>query len=232
MSVLAIIPARGGSKGVPGKNLKEIGGRSLIARAVDAARQSGVCDHVLVSTEDAAIAEEARRAGAEVPFPRPAALAKDETAMPPVIAHAIETYEELIGRQVETLVFLEATVPFRRPEHISAAVTRYREGDVNSVVTVCPLERKPENILEKLADRTVERYIRDPQNVFARRQDMEHICRISSGAYVVGRNTWFVDQQLVVAPVGFVEMDAHESVNIDSEIDLMLAELIAARYGI
>lgn len=232
MSVLALIPARGGSKGVPGKNLKEIGGRSLIARAVDAARQSGVCDHVLVSTEDAAIAEEARRAGAEVPFLRPPELAEDETAMPPVIAHAIETYEEHIGQQIETLVFLEATVPFRRPDHISAAVARYREGDVNSVVTVCPLERKPENILEKLADRTVERYIRDPQNVFARRQDMEHICRISSGAYVVGRDTWYVDQQLVVAPVGFVEMDAHESVNIDSEIDLMLAELIAARYGI
>lgn len=103
---------------------------------------------------------------------------------------------------------------------------------MGSVVTVCPLERKPENILEKLADRTVERYIRDPQNIFARRQDMEHICRVSSGAYVVGRDNWFIDQQLVVAPVGFVEMDAHESVNIDSEIDLMLAELIAARYGI
>ena len=167
MSVLALIPARGGSKGVPGKNLKKIGGRTLIARAVEAAQKSGVCDHVLVSTEYAAIAEEARRAGAEVPFLRPASLAEDETAMPPVIAHAIETYEEHIGREIETLVFLEATVPFRRPEHISAAVAR-----------------------------------------------------------------WFVEQQLVVAPVGFVEMDAHESVNIDSEIDLMLAELIAARYGI
>ncbi len=232
MNVLALIPARGGSKGVPGKNLKEIGGRSLIARAVDAARQSGVCDHVLVSTEDAAIAQEAKRAGAEVPFLRPADLAADDTAMPPVIAHAIETYEEHIGHRVETLVFLEATVPFRRPEHITTAIARYREGDVGSVVTVCPLERKPENILEKLADRTVERYIREPQNIFARRQDMEHICRVSSGAYVVGRDDWFIDRQLVVAPVGFVEMDAHESVNIDSEIDLMLAELIAARYGI
>jgi CMP-N-acetylneuraminic acid synthetase len=232
MTILALIPARGGSKGVPGKNLKQIGGRSLIARAIDAARQSGVCDHVLVSTDDEAIATEARRAGAEVPFLRPATLAADDTAMTPVIDHAITAFEAHAGTGVDTLVFLEATVPFRRPTMIAEAVARFERGDVRSVVSVCPLERKPENILEKLANGTVERYIREPRHIYARRQDMDHLCRISSGVYVVGRNDWFAERQLIVAPSGFVEVAAHEAVNIDSEIDLMLAEIIAARYGV
>ena len=232
MTVLAIIPARAGSKGVPGKNLRTVGGRSLIARAVEAARASGACDHVLVSTEDEAIAAEARRAGATVPFLRPAELAQDKTAMTPVIDHALAAFENHLNQQVDTLVFLEPTVPFRTPEQVAAAVERFARGDVGSVVTVCPLERKPENILEKHADGTVTRYIREPRSNFARRQDMGHICRVSSGAYVVGRDDWMKTKQLVVEPVGYVEMDDHESVNIDTELDLMLAKLVAERYGI
>ncbi|MBO6783854.1 MAG: acylneuraminate cytidylyltransferase family protein [Alphaproteobacteria bacterium] len=232
MTVLALIPARAGSKGVPGKNLRAVGGRSLVARAVETARASGVCDHVLVSTEDDAIAAEARRAGAEVPFLRPAHLAGDETAMPPVIEHAVTAFEAHLGHAVGTLVFLEATVPFRTPQQIAEAVARFDKGDVRSVVTVCPLERKPENILEKHPDGTVTRYVREPRNVFARRQDMDHICRVSSGAYVVGREDWMATRQLILEPVGFVDMESHQSINIDSELDLMLAELVAERYGI
>ncbi len=232
MTVLALIPARGGSKGVPGKNLKVIGGQSLIARAVNAARASRVCDHVLVSTDDVAIATAAAEAGATVPFLRPADLARDDTPMAPVIEHAVTAFEDDIGERVKTLVFLEATVPFRTPAQIARACARYESGDVRSVIAVCPIERKPENILEKHADGTVVRYIRDPQNVFVRRQDMDHLCRVSSGVYVVGRDDWFATRRLIVNPTGFIEMAAHESINIDNEIDVMVAELVAERYGI
>lgn len=232
MTVLALIPARAGSKGVPGKNLRPIGGRSLVGRAIEAALRSGVCDHVVVSTEDDAIAGEARRCGAEVPFRRPAELASDEAAMPPVIEHAILTFERVSGRRIDTLVFLEATVPFRKPKHIVDAVERYRRGDVESVVSVCPLERKPENILVKAANGTVDRYIREPREIFARRQDMDHLCRVSSGVYVVGREAWFGGRRLIVPPTGYVEMTPEESVNIDSDVDLALAELLAERKGL
>lgn len=134
--------------------------------------------------------------------------------------------------RVTTLVFLEATVPFRRPAHIAEAVARMDRGDVRSVVSVCPLERKPENILAKQPDGTVERYIREPREIFARRQDMEHLCRVSSGVYVVGRDDWFATRRLIVEPAGFVEMTAEESINIDSELDMMLAELVAQRLAL
>jgi len=231
MSVLALIPARGGSKGVPRKNLRLVGGRSLVARAVHAALESGVADHVVVSTDDEEIAEEAIRAGAEVPFMRPAELADDQAPMVPVVEHAIREFERIKGIKVETLVFLEATEPFRRPEHIVAAMERYRQGDCGSVLTVCPLERKPQYIFIKREDGLLERYIKEPREFFTRRQDMKHLCRLSSGARVVGRDGFFRERSLAVEPIGYVEVSGMHAVNIDEELDFLVAEMIAERYG-
>ena len=233
MTVLALIPARGGSKGVPRKNLRVIGGRSLLARAVEATRASGVVDHILVSTEDAEIAVEAKRAGADVPFTRPRELATDEAPMVPVIEHAIAAFEARNpGAHVSTLVFSEPTLPFRNAAHVRAAVERFRRGDCRSVIAVCPLERKPHNIFVKKDDGTLERYIREPCETFVRRQEMNHLCRLSSGVYVVGRDDFFTAKALVVEPVGYTEMSLIESINIDSDVDLMLAEAVAERYGL
>ncbi len=232
MTVLALIPARGGSKGVPGKNLRVVGGRSLIERAVAAVRDSGVVDRILVSTDSEEIAEAAAKVGAEVPFLRPPELATDRAPMAPVIHHAITTFERHAGITIDTLVFTEPTVPFRTAAHVAKAVNRYREGDCQSVISVCPLERKPENIFVKDVDGHLTRYIREPWKSFANRQEMASLCRLSSGLYVVGRDAFFSHERLVVEPVGFIEMTALESVNIDEELDLMLAELIAERYGL
>ena len=152
--------------------------------------------------------------------------------MTPVIDHALAAFEKHLNQQVNTLVFLEPTVPFRTPEQVAASVKHFARGDVRSVVTVCPLESKPQNILEKHADDTVTRYIRKPRSRFTRRQDMSHMCRASSVAYIVGRDDWLETKQLIVEPAGFIEMDNHESINIDTELDLMLAKLVAERYGI
>ncbi len=232
MTVLALIPARGGSKGVPGKNIRPVGGRLLIERAVTAMRDSGVVDRVLVSTDSEEIAEAAIQAGAEVPFLRPPEMATDKAPMEPVIRHAIAEYERHAGLDIDTLVFTEATVPFRNASHVEKAVQRFRRGDCRSVITVCPLERKPENIFVKDADGHLTPYIREPRERFVNRQDMGALCRLSSGLYVIGRDTYLRTGSLVVEPVGYVEMTARESVNIDEEIDLMLAELIAERYGL
>lgn len=232
MTVLALIPARGGSTGVLGKNLRKIGGRSLIARAIAAARESGVVDRILVSTDSEEIAAAALTEGAEVPFLRPAELATDRAPMAPVIAHAISAFEDHAGIAIETLVFTEPTVPFRNSRNVSEAVARYRRGDCRSVISVCPLERKPQNIFAKTGAGRLARYIREPDESFANRQDMAHLCRLSSGVYVVGRDDFLANGTLVVEPTGFTEMTTLESINIDEEIDLFLAELVSERYGL
>lgn len=230
MTTLAIIPARGGSKGVPGKNLRVVGGRSLLARAIDAARESGMIDHVVVSTDDEGIAAEARRCGAEVPFQRPAALASDKSAIEPAIKHAIDNFERAAGLAVQTLVLIEPTSPFRNAGHVRAALERFQAGDCRSVISVCPLERKPENIFAK-SDGFLQRYIREAVP-YVRRQDMGHLCRLNSAVYVVRRDTFKDTGKLVVEPVGFVEMTGMESINIDEELDLVVAEVVASRFGL
>jgi CMP-N-acetylneuraminic acid synthetase len=232
MSVLAIIPARGGSKGVPRKNLRQVGGKSLLVRAVEAARECSLIDNVLVTTEDEEIAREAASAGAEVPFLRPAELAGDTISTIPVLVHAVSAYEEATGRRPTVLLLIEATVPFRRSELLTAAIERYRKGDCRSVISVCPLERKPQNIFVKAGSGHLQPYIMSPLETFTRRQDMEHLCRLSSGVYVVGCDDFLAARSLVQEPTGYVEMSARESINIDDELDLMVADLVAETYRI
>lgn len=233
MLTLAIIPARGGSKGVKRKNLRCVGGKSLVQRAIESAFDSGVVDRVLVSTEDPDIQSEGLRCGAEVPFLRPASLATDEASTIDVVVHAIEEYEKVVRQQVETIVLLEPTSPFRRGSHVKEALLRYRSGGVKSVVSVCPLERKPQNIFLKAAPaELLERYIKEPHQQFTRRQEMSHLCRLNSAVYICGRDEFLAKRTLVVEPVGYVEMSHQESLNIDDELDLTFAELIAGEYGL
>ena len=92
------------------------------------------------------------------------------------------------------------------------------------------MERKPQNIFVKHPGQTLERYIVEPRETFDRRQDMAHLCRLSSGIYVVGRDDFMTQRRLVIDPVGYIEMSPLESVNIDEEIDLLLAEIVAERH--
>ena len=230
MTVLAIVPARGGSQGVRRKNLREVGGISLVGRAVRAARECELIHHVVVSTEDKEIRAEALRYGAEVPFARPPELADDATGTLQVVAHAVEQFERLSGLAVGTVVLLEPTSPFRTASHVRWALTKHAEGRFRTTITVCPLERKPENIFVK-ADALV-RYIKQPHERFIRRQDMQHLCRLNSAVYVLDRQALFAEQSLLVDPIGYVEMSALESVNIDEELDLEWAQFLADKYGL
>jgi CMP-N,N'-diacetyllegionaminic acid synthase len=146
--VLAIVPARGGSKGLPGKNLRPLAGRSLVARAVDVAHASGVVDRVVVSTDDAAIAAEARTAGAEVPFMRPSSLATDEAPMRGVVEHALEALR-VAGWQPGIVVLLQPTAPLRRPAHVRDAVEALRAGTADAVASVValPLHLSPDYVM-------------------------------------------------------------------------------------
>lgn len=112
---LALIPARGGSKGVPGKNLRELAGRPLIVHAIDTARATGLFDRIYVSTDDESIAEVARAAGVEMPFLRPAALARDTALVADAIRDVLERFEAA-GERFDTLTLVEPTSPLRTPE--------------------------------------------------------------------------------------------------------------------
>ena len=138
--VLAIVPARSGSKGVPGKNVRVLAGRPLIEYTALAARESGVIDRIVLSTDSDEIADAGRRSGLEVPFIRPASLAADDTPMLPVVRHAIDALSAS-GWTPDVIVLLQPTSPLRRPSHVRDAVTMLRETKADSVVTVVELPR-------------------------------------------------------------------------------------------
>ena len=136
MTTLAIIPARGGSKGVPGKNLRPIAGRPLIEWSIVQALTADGIDTVCVSTDDAEIARVATAAGAEVPFLRPASLASDAAATEPVILHALDWYAA-VGRSFDTVVLLQPTSPRRRAGTLAAALAQFTADDADALLGVC-----------------------------------------------------------------------------------------------
>ncbi|MCG8359105.1 MAG: acylneuraminate cytidylyltransferase family protein, partial [Kiloniellales bacterium] len=135
MSVVALVPARGGSKRGPRKHLAPCGGKPLLAWTVEAALGSTTIDRAILSTDDPEIAEAGRRLGLEVPFLRPREIAGDAVPMAPVMQHAL-TWLQQHGEKIEALVLLQPSSPLRRAAHIDAAVALFRESDVETVVSV------------------------------------------------------------------------------------------------
>ncbi len=141
--VLALIPARGGSKGVPRKNILQIGGKPMIAWTIEAALASGVCDRVVVSTDDAEIAEVAKKYGAEVPFMRPEEFARDDTPDYPVFQHCMEWLQENEGTQPDIALWLRPTSPLRTADDIKKALELLLSTDADAVRSVCSVEQHP-----------------------------------------------------------------------------------------
>jgi len=136
MKTLAIITARGGSKGVPRKNLKKLGGKPLIAHTIEAAKNSDVFDRIVVTTDDAEIADVAKEYGAEVPFMRPSELAEDATPTLPVLVHALEWLKDNENYEPDAVMLLQPTAPLRRPEHIREAHDLFVQSGADSVVSM------------------------------------------------------------------------------------------------
>jgi CMP-N-acetylneuraminic acid synthetase len=135
MKILAIIPARGGSKRIPGKNVKKMLNKPLLAWAIEAARNS-CADRVIVSTDDPGIAKIAKRYGAEVPFLRPHELSNDTIGIEPVLRHALEWLKQNGGYSPDAVALLMPTNPLRLPEHINEAAALMRKTKADSVVAV------------------------------------------------------------------------------------------------
>jgi CMP-N,N'-diacetyllegionaminic acid synthase len=136
MTVLGIITARGGSKGIPGKNLRLLAGKPLLSYTIEAARSSRSLDRLILSTDDESIAEAGRALGCEVPFIRPAELARDETAHLPVIQHAARWMADHERYRPDAVMTLQPTSPLRRPEDITSSIRLLDESGADSVLSV------------------------------------------------------------------------------------------------
>ena len=217
------MPARGGSKGVPGKNLRTLAGRTLLDYTALAARHSGVIDRIVLSTDSADIADAGKRAGLEVPFMRPSALAQDDTPMLPVIQHAVEALAAG-GWTTDVVVLLQPTSPLRRPSHVRDAVAKLQETKADSVVTVIELPRhlSPDYVM-RIEDGVLRPFLAEGARVM-RRQDARPAYSRDGTVYACWRATlekWgniYGEQCLPLI------LDAADSLSIDSPADWAEAE--------
>lgn len=221
--VLGLVPARGGSKGIPDKNLRALAGRSLLDYAARAASASGVIDRIVLSTESDRIAAEGRTVGLEVPFTRPADLARDDTPMLPVIEHAIQSLEDS-GWSPEIVVLLQPTSPLRTPEHIRQAVQRLRDTNADSVVTVVQLPRhlSPDYVMRLDEGRLVP-FLAEGAHI-TRRQDARTAFVRDGTVYAFWRRTLRDFRSIYGHDCRPLVVPAHESLTIDTPEDWGEAE--------
>jgi CMP-N,N'-diacetyllegionaminic acid synthase len=228
--VLGLVPARGGSKGVPGKNVRVLAGRPLIDYTAQAARESGVLDRVVLSTDSLEIADLGRRCGLDVPFLRPASLAGDDTPMLPVIRHTLDTLSAG-GWTADVIVLLQPTSPLRRPAHIRDVVNRLRSSDADSVVTVVELPRhlSPDYVM-RIDDGLLKPFLPEGERV-TRRQDARAAYSRDGTAYAFWRRTIERFGNIYGDRCEPLVIDAADSLSIDSPVDWAEAErrLVAQR---
>lgn len=223
--VLVIITARGGSKGIPRKNLREIAGRPLIDYAIKAAL--GAREHiykVIVSTDDEEIAEVSRACGAEVPFMRPKELATDQATSLPVVQHAVQTIEEQDGVTIDWSMLIQPTNPMVTTQDIIQAINLVDEQATSIVSVIDAINSHPLKAL-KIEDGHLKPYIDDaPQAI--RRQDLRPVYRRNGSIYMTRRNTLIDNNDLYGSHITPCVLHKEQSIDIDTESNLKFAEFL------
>lgn len=219
--VLGLITARGGSKGVPGKNIKLLAGKPLINWTIDAAQASGCFDRLVLSTDSAEIADVAKAAGCEVPFMRPAALARDDAASNDVVLHALEA----IHSDHDVVVLLQPTSPLRTAEDIIGCLDLMAAKQAEFVVSVTHADPPPAHIFRQSTSGRLSPLL---ETVTAkRRQDLAPYYALNGAIYAFKRD-WFLQIGWLDIKQAFAFiMPPERSVDIDTAIDFELAELRA-----
>jgi CMP-N,N'-diacetyllegionaminic acid synthase len=218
MKVLAVVPARGGSKGIPSKNIRLIAGKPLLAYTIEAARQSSSIDRLVVSTDAEAIANVAREAGAEVVM-RPAALATDEAPTELALLHVLDTLKAADGYEPEAIMTLEPTSPLRSPELIRRCIEAMRRHEADSILTVTETRECFGTIVEG----RFEYLIKDQAR---RRQDRPPLYRESSTVYLTRVETLRERRSVLGERLYPVIVDPAEAIDINSPLDLAVAEAV------
>lgn len=219
MNTFALIPARGGSKGIPRKNIKLIAGKPLIVWTIEAALRSSLLSAVVVSTDDPEIANVARNAGAQVPFMRPSKLAQDQTPGVDPVLHALGQLP-----QYDSVLLLQPTSPLRTTEDIDGCLNFVAQQMVPSVVSVTEADVHPYWTYRLNADQTIARFV-DAAPI-ARRQDLPAAFALNGAMYFADAN-WLRRRGRLVSSetLGYV-MPREHSVDLDTPFDWKFAELL------
>ena len=223
-STLWLIPARGGSKGIPGKNLKKFCGKSLVGRAVEQALQCArPADEVLVSTDSPEIAEEARNFGCEIPFMRPDALATDTAATYDVILHALDEFRKR-GKEFSKVVLLQPTSPLREITDIEQALSLW-EPEIDMVVSVVPAKTNPYyNAFETNQEGFLE--ISKGPGTYTRRQDAPPVWEYNGAVYVMNVKSLLQSPMSGFKKIIPSPMDSSRSIDLDTPVDWLIAETL------
>lgn len=229
MKILGIIPARGGSKGIPRKNLKPLAGKALLQYTVDSAKASQLLSRVVLSSEDAEIQQLARDLGLEVPFSRPLSLAGDDTPTLEVIKHALEHFRE---EKFDAVCLLQVTSPFREEGSIDRAIRKFMAEGTDSLVSVLevPAEYNPHWVFEPDAQGHLKTATGE-KNIIPRRQDLPKAYHRDGSIYLTRAQVILEQNSLYGDSMAFMESDPEFHVNIDTPTDWKQAEILAGKYN-
>ena len=226
MKVVAFIFARGGSKGLPGKNIRLLGGKPLIAWSIEHALAVKRIERVIVSTDSEEIAAVAREYGAEVPFIRPAELARDDSPEWLAWRHALKYLLDRAGALPEVMVSVPTTGPLRLPLDIENCLDEFEKGNADMVVTVSDAHRSPYfNMVKTNADGTVG-LVNPPQSNIARRQDAPAVFDMATVAYVVRPEFVMTHNTVFEGRVRAVHVPTERAIDIDTLLDFQIAECL------
>jgi len=230
--VLCIIPARGGSKGVPGKNIRQLAGKPLISYAINEAQKSRYITRIIISTDDEKIAETGRQYGAEVPFMRPSELAADNATDLPVFQHALRWFLENENYKPPIIAHIRPTAPLRTVQHIDKGISMLLASDADALRSVCPAPKHPFKMWRFEGER-IKTFLpeeicgKEPYN---RNRQQLSAAYIQNGSVDITRWETIMEKNSMTGRVilGML-MDEQESVNIDLETDFLLAEELLKR---
>ena len=225
-NVLCTICARGGSKGVKGKNVRELCGKPLIAHTIEQAIASNLFEHIVISTDSDLIAEAAVKYGAEVFFKRDATMASDTAGKLDVIKDVFLKSEEHYGRKFDYEIDLDATSPLRDVSDITNSFEQFLRDDNDNLITAMPSRRSPYfNLVEIYPDGHVT-LAKTLPNAILRRQDAPKTYDMNASIYIWKREVLLNNDTLFLPKTGLYVMDEDRSIDIDCELDFKFVEFI------
>lgn len=222
--IIAIIPARSGSKGLPDKNIRQLNGKPMMGYTIEAAKNSGIFEDVIVSTDSDKYAKIAEKYGARVPFLRPERLSIDTASTKDVIIHAIKKMKTEFHKGYDLFMLLQPTSPLRNAEHIKEAYDLFKNKKANAVVSVCKADHNPK-LYKKLDNSlSLDGFLDDIKSV--RRQDMADYYRLNGAIYLSDINYFLSYKNFFKLDSYAYKMGKKESVDIDGIIDFKLAQVL------
>jgi CMP-N-acetylneuraminic acid synthetase len=230
MEILGIITARGGSKGIPKKNLRKISGVPLIEYTIKAARKSTKIKKLIVSTDNQEIIKHSQKLGVEVPFKRPAKYSKDNSLSIDVISHALQFLKKRENYQPDIVVLLQPTSPLRDPLNIDKSVNLLKKSKSSSVVGVFPMKQYPQKAFLLDKNNFLIPYAKN-QNKYSQRQNIPSFFYPSGSLYTFWTKTLLTSGNIYGKKIKPLMVSKEESIDVDEPFDLFLVEMILKHWN-